>query len=358
MAAESAPPGTSRLGVAASVAVVAGLVLSVWSGWQVWSLASDHSPLPLAGAAAGALLLAAGLTHFTTTARRLGFWLYLCLALFLPLYGSLGSLALFLALRSGRGGELAREFAEDIRSAEADMEGASDEVGAGTLDQRVSRELNVQSYMDIMRGPDRNLKKALIGKILSEWTPNSVTLLRQALEDEEYEIRSYACTALTEIENRINENILRRRRDLEADAGNVANRLDLMAAYLDYAQSGLLDSASAAHYASMARALLDRVAAVDVPEGRQRQVLVLSGQLARLAGDGPAERQAYEQLLSGWPGDREALLHKCALDFREGRICDLRHSAAALLDGAPVDHPAIEAARLWAGAPASPASTP
>lgn len=359
MPSKSVARGTSGFARAAAAAALAvGLLLSVWSGWQIWSVSGLPGALTLAGVPAGALLLAAGLTYFTPTGRRLGFWMYGSLALFLPLYGSLGNLALFFALRSGRGGDLARDLAEEMSASEADMDDSSETGGAGTLDQRVWRELNVQSYMDIMRGPDRNLKKSLIGKILSEWTPNSVALLRQALEDEEYEIRSYACTALTEIENRINESILRRRRDLEAGSGDVASLLDLVAAYLDYAQSGLLDRASASHYAGMARDLLNRIDDDGVPEGRLRQVLILSGQLARLTDDGPTERDAYEQLLSRWPDDREALLHKCALDFRQRRLADLRHSATALLDGSPADHPAVEAARLWTGPPAAPASAP
>jgi len=332
---------------ATALSLAVGLTLSLWTGLAAWSGEAQWSWLLTVGAGAGALLIAHGLARLTPGGRQLSFCLYLVLALCLPLYGVLGSLALYAALRSGRGGRLAGEYADYVSAAEAGTDGETPHV-RGSLDQRVWHELNVQSYMDVMRGPDRNLKKSLIGKILGEWTPNSVALLREALLDEEYEIRSYACTALTEIENRINAGILRQRRKVEGAAADPEDRLDLVRAYLDYAQSGLLDSASAAHYAGMARDVLTHTDTDAFTGDRRRLVLLLSGQLARLQGDGAAERQAYERLLGQWPDDREALLHKCALDFRERRLADLRRGATAFAAQIPEDHPARAAAALWA----------
>ena len=260
----------------------------------------------------------------------------------------MGAAVIFVYLGWGRGSALALTYTEYV---DTDSD-AEDRVAlsGGSVDQMIHHELSVQSYMDIMRGPDRLLKKSLITKILSEWTPNSVALLQQALKDSEYEIRSYASTALTAIENRMSANILRLQTAHEGSADADGNRINLARAYLDYATSGLLEEESSRHYANMAGDILEaspRTGAAE-EEGERLELLTLRGQVARLAGEADAERAIYEEILRRQPEHQDTLRNLCTLDFREKRFGELRQHCRRFVHHTAPDHPAIPAARLWA----------
>jgi len=332
------------------LALAAGLAVEFYCGWQTWFGSRLASPGIVLSALVGAVLMAAGLCHFSQGNRWLTFWLYLGLNLFIPVYGAVGSLVIALYLWRSRSSGLADQYAAYIEAEEV-QEGAEEEsLASGSVDQMVHQELSVQSYMDIVRGPDRLLKKALIVKILSEWTPNAVTLLKQALKDPEYEIRSYASTALTTIENRINQNILHLQEDLSQDPGNLRLNLKLAQSYLDYAGSGLLDKSSVDHYAHLAQDIL-----VQIPEGETNgdglalEVLALRGQAARLGGDSAVEKEIYVDILVRHPDHHETLSHLCGLYFRERNFATLRHTARLFLRHTPAEHPAFAAARYWSG---------
>ena len=79
---------------ATALSLAVGLTLSLWTGLAAWSGEAQWSWLLTVGAGAGALLIAHGLARLTPGGRQLSFCLYLVLALCLPLYGVLGSLAL------------------------------------------------------------------------------------------------------------------------------------------------------------------------------------------------------------------------------------------------------------------------
>lgn len=320
-----------------------GAVLQGWGAGRAWAGAATNWELALFGL--GALAVGLGLSRLEAGAGRLLRWLYLALVVLLPPYGSLGAVFLFGFRRISRGTGLARDYADyiDAETAHANQEAAPP--AGDSVDQMVQHELNVQSYMDIMRGPDRLLKKSLIGRILVSWTPNAVPLLRVALADEDYEIRSYASTALTEIESRMGENLLRCRARHEEGGGPVEG-MRLAEAYLDYAASGLLDEATADHYVDRARAALTGVH-LDEGEAGYTDWLTLCVQAAHADDDRAAERRACEELLSAQPDHADALRHLCELDFQEGRLADLPARAGQLLERIGDDHPSSAAARLW-----------
>ena len=341
------------------LALVAGIALEIYLAWYlwfteaVWSGGQLAAPFSLLLALiAGAGLTALGLSFFSPGNQKLAFWLFLGLTLFMPLYGALGSLFIVLYQRRSSGTELAAHYTEYIHAEESEETDEEEHRIRGSVDQMVHQELAVQSYMDIIRGPDRVLKKALIGKILSEWTPNAVSLLKVALNDPEYEIRSYGSTALTMIENRTNKGILQLQEDIAREPDDIALKLKLARSYLDYASSGLLDPSSAEHYvhlASDALAEIQEEARSDDEFGLE--LLTLRAQAARLAGDQVVEKQAYEEILQHQSDNQEILRHLCALHFREKDFGRLRRACARFLQHTDIttDHPALAAARLWSG---------
>lgn len=330
------------------LALLVGTVLELLFGWWFWWLGQEITLLWSVGAAIGALCTAVGLLHFVRGNIWLSFWLYLGLALFMPFYGALGSAAIALYLWRTNTGQLATQYADYVDAEESTLGDEDDFLSRGTVDQMVRHELNVQSYMDIMSGPDRILKKVLIGRILSEWTPNAVSLLKQGLKDPDYEIRSYSSTALTTIENRMNERILQLKKAIDEQPEDSSLRMKLGQSYLDYAGSGLLDPGSAHHYVHMVGEILDVLPAPPAEDDEMHlQILNLRATTARLNGDEQTEEQVYEQILERYPEHQETLNHLCALLFRQKRFSALRQACDLFLQQTSGDHPALGAARLW-----------
>lgn len=336
-------PELSLRRLLALAAVGLGMILQGWVAGAVWG--AGGGARELIWMALGVVFFAVGLGVLEDRGGRLYGWLYLTLAVSAPPYGSLGSVALFVYRRLSRGTGLARDYAAYIDAETADRASAETGLEGSSVDQMVQHELNVQSYMDIMRGNDRLLKKALIGRILSSWTPNAVALLRISLRDEDYEIRSYASTALTAIESRMSDNLLRRREAVAA-GGEAVDGLRLAEAYLDYADSGLLDDEMTRHYVALAREALEGIAfATD--DGFYLRWAGLRAQAARAGGDEDVERSLCDEVLRVYPDHADTLRQLCELDFRQGRLEELRHNAQRLLDRIGDEHPAAAAARLW-----------
>lgn len=327
--------------------VLVGLLLQLWGSVAIWTATADV--LHLAALGGGALAIIVALVRIEGSGNGPNAWLYAVLILFAPPYGSVGAVALYLYRRTGNSTGLARDYAAYI-----DAETSTDEPDAtpagSSLDQMVQHELNVQSYMDIMRGSDRLLKKALIGRILSNWTPNAVSLLRVGLRDAEYEIRSYSSTALTAIESRMSDNLVQRRQQAEED-GNSTDHLRLAEAYLDYVDAGLLDEVTTEHYVTLAGNALEKCDFKPEDELYLRWAS-LRAQTAHAAGDHERERALCEDVLRVHPDHADTLRQLCELDFRQGHLRQLSGHAARLLGRISEDHPAVPAARLWTAAEA------
>ena len=330
------------------LALLIGILLEIGFCWQIWWLGQEMTFLWGLVALVGGLGTAAGLTIIGTGNPWLLFWLFLGLTLFIPFYGALGSTAISFYLWRATGGKLADQYASYIDAEDSRIADEGESTAAGTVDHMVRQELNIQSYMDIMRGPDRLLKKALIGKILSEWTPNAVSLLKQGLKDEEYEIRSYSSTALTTIENRMNGRILQLKDGIAENPEDHSLQFKLAQSYLAYASSGLLDPGSASHYVRMGSDILETLPLPPPDEEDQSlQMLSLHGQAARLSDDLETEERIYSQILEQHPQHQETLSHLCALLFRQKRFGELHRTCDLFLQHTVGDHPAQEAAHLW-----------
>jgi hypothetical protein len=335
-------------GAARAAAGLVGAVLEAHIGWQYVTAEQGASGVWLLSAAIGAASLAYGLSWFTRDNGQLMFWLYAGVCLFVPFYGAIGSAVVAWYLRRTVGGDLAEHFAEYIHVDQSTDEADAALQGSSSVDQMVHHELSVQSFMDIMRGPDRVLKKSLIGKILSEWTPNAVALLHQGLRDSEYEIRSYSSTALTAIENRMGERIQRLRKEYDGSPESASVGVKLAQSYLDYTGAGLLDEGSSRHYVQIARGILAAIPDPDVGDpDLWMSVATLRAQAARLSADMETEAAQYDLILAQNPEHQETLTRRCSLLFRQRRFSDLRQATARFLQIATEDHPATAAARLW-----------
>jgi len=184
---------------------------------------------------------------------------------------------------------------------------------------------------------------------LQEWTPNAVSLLRLALKDEVYEIRSYASTALTTIEDRMNRAIQDARRSAQNAPEDFGLKLKLARAYITYAESGLLDNSSASHYASIAQDILrNDIQQIEPDHDLYIEHLSLQGQAALLTGDQKSQMRAYAAILEKVPDHQETLGHMCEYYFAQRNFAALSDTCKRFLDVTQTEHPLTESAQLWA----------
>jgi tetratricopeptide (TPR) repeat protein len=331
-----------------TIAVASGLALQLIVFFSIlWEISpGQHLAAVFGLLVTGAVLVAAGLGYFGNQNPGLEFWLYLALSIFIPVYGAVGCLfvAWYRLLHHDKG-QTVDDYTDYIS-----LKNYEDTISSGSVDEMIHRELEIQSYIDIIRGPNLALKKALIGKIIDEyeWTPHAVELLKTALDDEEYEIRSYASTALSEVEDRINQHIRKLEENLGRDQENTTLKLKLARSYLDYVKLGLLDDGSADRYLKSAGNMLDDAEKVTSGDDRFRiSILLQRGRAADLAGDSVAGKIIYEEILKEDPDNQQALAQLCSILFQEKEFPRLAETCDHLLGVVQSEHPAAVAARVW-----------
>jgi len=297
----------------------------------------------------GSLFIAAGLSKLMKESETAHFWHDFALCTLLPFYGSCGIvlMTLYRALTKSGKADHVDEAYEIMHFRSDDIE--EDYARAGRSEKILRRELWVQSYFDIMRGPDKSLKKTLISKILKEWTPNGVKLLKMALEDSEYDIRSYAATGLSTIEEQMASNLTSLRRSLSRDPENPELLLNLAEAYMGYLRTGIIDMSLGQEYLRMSITLLDRIEGLDRFRASHDQAvrqMTLRALIASFLGDTREEEGLWRRILEFYPDNAEALGRICEMEFRNRKFASLRKSCAAFSQYAHPNSPFYESVQL------------
>lgn len=166
--------------------------------------------------------------------RRFYYYLSSLFVLFLPGVGVAGAFFSCLTSRHllrpmGLAGEFERRdflpyYAEFLEDAE-------------DMDAFLEAEINVQPIMDIINGTDAELKRGAIRVLRRRATPEAVHMLKLCLSDSDLEVRFYAHTALSRMEEQYVETIDNARRSASSDEPK--DLQTLAEAYETYADSGL-----------------------------------------------------------------------------------------------------------------------
>ena len=305
----------------------------------------SHHTWLFAAFPAGACLLAYGLACFQQNVR-LNFWHYFSLCLFLPFYGAAG--ALIIAVWRHLGKEQTQIIDNYSDYISVDQDRAQTGSGSHSYEQRLHEELTIQSYHEILEGGNEFLKKALIGKLMDARPPEAVSLLKLALNDSEYEIRSYSATALTEIENLINEEIHSLIKGIEEEPRDIALKTAAAKKYLDYVETGLPDPNTAREYIKLSLLFTDSAESdADTDNDALASLLRQRIRAAHLSGDEELEMAACEKLLAIKPDATEAMIMLCEARFRAKDFQALYPLCGKFEQIAPECHPAMPAAHFW-----------
>ena len=254
----------------------AGLALHGAALLAAWRFHTGSQP-QLALAAAG-LLLASSLVFirpglfarqwYATRSTFYGFTAAVTLCL--PGMGVIGCLfALLCAQLLLRQKNKTREFKLSL---EADLGDDSRWITRKRVGQVLADEIAIEPVIDVLQGDDPDLKRGAVKLLQRIGTPNAVGLLRQSLSDQFPEVRFYAHSALTELEDGFSKRIQDLIAKLQETPSALTYRL-LGQQYRTYADSGLADEiARGQHLESCCDALIQ---SLTLEPGHEQTMLLL-----------------------------------------------------------------------------------
>ncbi len=114
---------------------------------------------------------------------------------------------------------------------------------------RLQKQLDFIPLVDIIRGPEEiELKRGAIEKLAQINTPETIDLLFSLRSDPVMEVRFYATSALGKIKKEFDERLDAAKEEIKKTSPSSKARLNLAQAYLEYAQSHLLDKVTTSAY--------------------------------------------------------------------------------------------------------------
>jgi len=192
------------------------------------------------------------------------------LTLCLPGAGIIGCLsALLCAQLLMRQKNRIKEFKESLETSLGDD---SRWITRKRVGQVLADEIAIEPVIDVLQGDDPDLKRGAVKLLQRIGTPNAVSLLRQSLSDEFPEVRFYAHSALTELEDGFTKRIQTLNATLEQSPSAAVYRL-LGQQYRAYADSGLADEIARRQHLESCRDALIR--SLELEPGHAQTMLLL-----------------------------------------------------------------------------------
>ena len=194
---------------------------------------------------------------------RLFFYLSFMLGIVVPV---IGSLAVFLIYLYRKAYFNAEEAAEDWDIS------LDTEIVAPVIDEPdhledatkyVLENLDVESYSDILKGDNLELKRSVISKLSEDDKKEDIQLLQQTLKDTDPEIRFYASSALKKIEENFQKEFLALKEEISYHPDSLNYNLMLGKEYFRFARSGLADKTSERYYYEQAEKCLKKAYSLD-----------------------------------------------------------------------------------------------
>jgi tetratricopeptide (TPR) repeat protein len=237
-----------------------------------------------------------------------------CLTLFLPVMGILGSAVTYLAVKWVlRQKGLVQEYQAFTGYALEDSRQLLDAEDPRML---LSDELTIEPFLDILSGIDEDLKRGALNMLGRMGTPKAVRLLKRCITDKSTDVRFYAHSTLTKLE----EKHVVRIKEIKAlaDAGGADQArcfLELGKAYSSYADSGLLEGEMLRHYLSLARTAYDKAFQKDRSDP---DLLLRMGRIHMETGDMRGAAACFERGLKDDRTAADSVLGLCRIFYDRG----------------------------------------
>ncbi|MFV0348925.1 MAG: HEAT repeat domain-containing protein [Halodesulfovibrio sp.] len=224
-------------------------------------------------------------------------------SLFLPVIGIVGMmLTVSLTRLFIRSRGLANDFGHEALKLTKDEEVAIQR----SMDDMLREELATQPIVDILLGDDEDLKRGAIMLLKRMKSARAIRLLKESLSDGSTEVRFFAHTALSQLE----ESSMQRLEKAEelASAGNSKAIRDYATACRDYAHSGLPEASMKTYYLEEARKLFFKYLE---QERQDRAIYIEIGKISIEMGEHAAALNAFDTALNYPETLVEARLGRC-----------------------------------------------
>ncbi|MBF0243678.1 MAG: HEAT repeat domain-containing protein [Planctomycetes bacterium] len=239
---------------------------------------------------------------------------FLCLPLFAPIFSAAFLITHFLS----RPADVLGGFHEVDEGIAKNMK-IDDTKG---YEQSLQERVNVEPIVDTIRSdapPDR--KRRAIEALTDLETPHAVSLLKECLDDANSEVRFYASSGLSRIEERMNRDIICYKKKVEAGDVTLENLFRLGRAYYEVVNMGIQDRKSLKYY--LDQSLLHLSRASDHPDAQQEVHINLEKALT-LAGRTDEVLQLHSRHFGGEQTNIHHTLYLAENHFNEGRFSDCR----------------------------------
>jgi tetratricopeptide (TPR) repeat protein len=215
--------------------------------------------------------------------------------------------------------------------------------------QVLADEIAIEPVVDVLAGDDPDLKRGAVKLLQRMGTPGAVALLRSCMSDPFPEVRFYAHSALSELEDAYAQRIKTLREQLES-APEAALWRSLGREYSLYAESGLVDEVMRRQTLEESRKALAQALALE-PE--HALALLLSARVLLQLGEMDAARAQFEHCQNHEDVASEARLGLAQIAFEQRDMRALAMQARAMAESAaprPHNADSLELYEFWSKA--------
>lgn len=292
-------------------------------------------------------IAAAGLSLLTARVRRrhrlhgVYFDLVLLTALAIPVFGPLVAWLIPSEKIHEQGvnaHELFEQYEKHVRHTEAPYRRT---LFTGDFDRDMARELDVESYFDVLAAGDIHQKRDALCKLSLLGEPHHLALVRKSLLDADQEVQLYAYGQISALEERYESAIESCDDGTEAGPSDPIRATNLAAAHLAYAQSGVLDGVLATHHCELAIQF-----ALRGRQGAEPRVAMRIELMAKLGlRDKEGAEKVIEEMLAIDPEDKEALAVAIEFAYRARDFARARQDIDRFANGGHELQPWMRALR-------------
>lgn len=237
-----------------------------------------------------------------------------------------------------------KQFRESIEAALGEDSGW---ISRKRVGQVLADEIAIEPVVDVLQGDDPDLKRGAVKLLKSLETPGAVKLLRQCMSDPFPEVRFYAHSALSDLEDSYTS-LIKSLREIVSLAPGADVLRALGQEYRAYADSGLVDEVMRRQTLEDARAALDRSLALS-PD--QPGTALMLGQVLLELGMPSEARVRFEQCLQHEEVASEAQLGLAQIAYQArdfGQLVQRARSMAQSAAPRPTNPDSLQLYDFWA----------
>ena len=308
--------------------LAAGFTLQVYMLAGLMGFFPEHPAWRFFAAFAGGVCLSA-LVFASKKVKSLRLFLYLSLMLgiVVPVLGSLAVFAIYLYRKTCFNAEEASDEWDIALDNELVAPTVKDSGHLGDSTKYVLENLDVESYSDILKGDNLELKRSVISKLSEDDKKEDIQLLQQTLKDPDPEIRFYASSALKKIEENFQKEFLALKEEISYQPDSLSHNLMLGKEYFRFARSGLSDKTSERYYYEQARNCLEKAYSIDKQNIdtalEYGKALIQLGEYERAL---KCFDDAYQIDTQNW----QVLIWRCEAYYHLGKLKEIQHDCVQL----------------------------